>query len=517
MMKSALTNDTHTVGVRWLGMLIVGLLLTGLIGMQTPSQAQASTLPEDPAELVIHKFEQPDNPGGPASGLPLDAAELADMVAVADVGFSATRIPDVDVTTSNGRRQAQELTVAHAVQATEQTSPQATGTTNANGTLRLQQLPIGLYLVEEASTPEGIVSADPFLVMLPMSHPSDPGWLSTVHVYPKNSPIDVTLSVRDASAVQTGDDISWHIAAGIPYLTDLHDFQIQNLFAHGISLMNGLGAIEVSLTAGAALVPTDYTIEEVTVNGRSGFQVVFSSSGRQKLSAARAANPQAQVHVTYLAPAIDIGEHTNQVQLAINDSASATDTATTKFGSLEIIVHQTGDPQNLIGGADFALYLSAEDARLDTNRIVVDGVDVWTTDSDGRITIDGLRLSNFVNGLERDPTDPSHRNYYLRPLAYPEGWTGPENPVAFEVTSAGEYLTLDVQVWPATEVPVSTEPSTEPVVSTVAPTLPTGPEPAPSGLASTGAQLLGLIVFALTLIGIGIYGVRKHRNYSERH
>src|SRR5699024_7135280 len=183
-------------------------------------------------------------------------------------------------------------------------------------------------------TPAGVVPTDPFLVLLPMRHPTNSGWLETVHVYPKNAPVDVSLSVVDENAVQIGDDITWQISASIPQQTSLDRYQLLNLLGARVKLSQRLD-MNVSVSTGARLVPdTDYTVRSRNVDGQEGFEITFTATGRAKLVQARQTSPSAHLQVTYNAPVTSSGEHTNEVQLTVNNAQIVSDTATTKFGDL---------------------------------------------------------------------------------------------------------------------------------------------------------------------------------------
>src|SRR5699024_9037503 len=179
-----------------------------------------------------------------------------------------------------------------------------------------------------------------FLVMLPMRHPTDQQWLSTVYIYPKNAPVDITLTVDDQAAVQPGDDIQWHMAASIPAHTKISRYSIEHSMAQGVRLDHGLENIGVRLSTGTKFVAgTDYTINVLNAAGSGGFRIDFTKAGIAKLTIARQQDPTAEALVDYMASVTAAGQHTNQAQLFVNDAEAIQDTATTKFGPLDIIVH----------------------------------------------------------------------------------------------------------------------------------------------------------------------------------
>ncbi|MGO4993949.1 SpaA isopeptide-forming pilin-related protein [Jeotgalibaca porci] len=73
-----------------------------------------------------------------------------------------------------------------------------TGTTVTNGYLKFENLDAGRYLVVEDITnlPLGVTYTSPnFLVDVPMTNPGGTGWLSEVHVYPKNRLVLATIDL----------------------------------------------------------------------------------------------------------------------------------------------------------------------------------------------------------------------------------------------------------------------------------------------------------------------------------
>lgn len=483
--------------VHGIGTLIMGLVLAGLVLLNTLDRAGATTTPpQGPTTLVIQKFQQPEHSHEPASGLPLDEAQVAEHTPVADVNFAVSKVPDMDVTTEQGRAAANELTVRQAAERLADGGPAASGTTNNYGELVFSDLEAGLYFVEETAAPAGVITTDPFLVMLPMPHPTQDSWLQTVYVYPKNSALDISLSVVDEATIQTGDDIDWHIAAEIPKQTSLSTYRIRNMFAPGIALKQQLSAVQVALSTGASLqTDRDYALEARLDDGHEGFELTFTEAGREKLVEARQHDSTAQLTVDYTAPATSSGSHTNTVELQVDDAQAITDSATTQLGTLEAVLHERDRPDRRIENAVFELYLSAEDALASRNPVPVGDSTQWRTDAHGTFTIDGLRLTNFVNGLEHDRHDPLYRLYYLKPVEYPTGWIGEKHPVAVALTSADEPHQLTFEV-----------------VSSDNQAAASGDDGSSQDLASTGPRIAGLVLVALIFIAVGSFALRRRQH-----
>ncbi|KAB1661107.1 SpaH/EbpB family LPXTG-anchored major pilin [Pseudoclavibacter sp. CFCC 13796] len=479
---------------------VAAMLSFGTMAHATGEPHTGDIDPNAQTQLVIHKFAQPQEFGLPTDGLPMN--DSSGYQPISGVQFSATRVPGIDLTTDAGWSAAKALTVGKAAQLIAGESAADAGATGGNGTLTLD-LGVGLYYVQETQAPAGVIAADPFLVALPLQHPTLDKWMYTVHVYPKNPRVGVSLAVTDEDAVTLGDTVSWTSTSDIPRAASIDGYVVQNLIADGLELSDAAEQVQVELrgTGVPALVAGDFETQIVTVDGRPTVQVTFTESGRAKLAQAREADPQAQVAITYHTTVQTKGTHTNEVRLLPDNRAitgqtvPVTDQATTKFGSLVINVHEKGNPSNLIPGAKVKVYLSADDAENDRNAIVVDGSDQWTTNDQGQVILDGLRLSNFVNGLDRDTSDPLYRSFFVKPTFYPAGWTGDWAVQQTAITSVDDPAVVTFEVWrDDTNGGGETPPGT-----------------GPNDLAKTGAQLAGLVLLGIVLIGGGALALVRRR------
>ncbi|WP_036960211.1 SpaH/EbpB family LPXTG-anchored major pilin [Pseudoclavibacter soli] len=473
-------------------------------------QPQAAIDPDATTSIQVHKFAQPEQLGEPSSGLEQDTTGLTP---VAGATFTATKVPGIDTTTDAGRQAAADLSVAEAIAAIGSAAPAATETTDAAGDAPLTGLGVALYLVQETFTPTGYVASDPFLVLLPLTNPgTGDNWLYTVHVYPKNAHVTATIDVDDAAAVSAADAVRWTSHTTIPRRTSITAYVVRNLVDTRLTLLDAASDIQVSLECSgcdSGLDASDFTTSIVTYDGHETIEVVFSEAGRAKLATARAADPDAKIDVSYRTavtaalanasgadPGVN-GTFTNEVRLFPDSNTlagrgtAASDATSTKFGPLEIIVHEKGNDANRIPGARFQLFLTAEDAANRTNPVTVWGVSEWTTDADGSIVIDGLRFSDFANGLDRDSSDPLYRTYYIRMIEVPAGWTGSTDPIGLVVNSSTEAQVALVELYRAEEGGST------------------------GGLALTGGQIAGAWVLGAVLVVLGILALLARRRKRE--
>ncbi|MBO1901719.1 SpaH/EbpB family LPXTG-anchored major pilin [Leucobacter weissii] len=504
----------RTSGIRGRPAALPGLVLAALLGLLGVGVAPAVAIdPSAVTAIEVHKFEQPDRIGDPASGLPQDTAGL---IPVAGASFTAKPVPGIDLTTSAGQAAAAALTPAEAAALVAGLPAAAQDTTDAAGNATLAPLGVGLYYVEETATPAGYVGSAPFLVALPLTDPVNrDGWLTTVHVYPKNAPVSIDLSIADADAVKLGDAVRWTARSDIPNQPEIDGYRIGLRFPSGLEVTGGASAAAVAVECGAAACPeliagVHYT-RALDAATRT-LAIDFTAAGRQVLAAAVAAHPEARVVTRVDTRVLAEGEHRVRAELAasraIIDGAPGapgpvSDTALTKWGPLAILVHERGKPRNLIPGAKFKLFLSAEDARRGRNPITVDGADEWTTDADGSIVIHGLRFSDFVDGLEREESDPLFRFYYVILTEIPEGYSGEKHPIALTVTSTTEAEVAVVELWRDGGDDDDDGDGDD------------GRDDGDDGdggdLAITGAQTTGLVLLAVLLGGVGILLVARRR------
>ena len=522
-------------------LLAVGIVVTGPVyGAEGNNVPMLDSLdPDAGAMLVLHKLEQSDGEGVPATGLP-DAASVAGMEPIPGVTFEVRKVPGVDLTSVAGWDRAQALQVDEATELVAGVPVAGSGVTGTTGVVELGGLDIGLYYVSETNTLAGVVESPPFLVTLPMPHPTSDSWLYTVHVYPKNARVGVALDVRDENAVTCGDTVTWTAHADIPRNTNISRYMVRNVLAAGVEPVGSASKMNVTIDVPGAEVlvfGTDYIVAEFgmggagfvasrtpdavlvgdrvidVADGERGFDVAFTPTGLAKL----VTHPGAQVRVDYPSRITGPGEHVNQVRLYVNESTPVEDSAATKFGPLDVWVHERGNESTPIPGVSFRLYLTVDDALAGRNWVTEGDVSEWVSGPDGMFSIGCVRFSHHANGLDRDPNDPLYRPYVVAPGSYPAGWTGNRHPQVGTVTNAGEALRFVFEVWRSGVSDPSELPSPVPSgnlgehegLGTPA-EKPGWPE-----LPRTGARVGGAFLLTVTLVGVGVVLVRRRGSEEE--
>lgn len=492
-MRAVSSGAQPRAGRGW-GAAGLAAIVAALMVFSAASGAVAADVvfPDGPKTLIVHPGIEPSASDQPGTGLPPGADSAG---GVAGHSYELRLVPGFDLEHVADWNRAAALTVAEGERLATQSPAIAASDIRSDESIEFSGLATGLYLVTETAAPAGAIRALPFFVALPLPDPTREGeWLTTVHVYPKTAAVNVRLGVRDASAVTCGDPVAWTSLSAIPDVRELASYRVQQVLADGVTLRGSVADVEVSLASRAtargastgqeALLPgEDYAIELSVADGRDAFDVNFTDAGIAKLLR----DPSAELRVSYTGAVSQPGEYTNEVRLYAGDAGVVSDRATTKFGPLQILVHEKGKPEHLIAGADFRLYTSERDARSGTSPIEFGGTSGLTTNTDGRITIECLRFSGFVDGLEREPGSELYRDYFATPVAYPAGWTGEDVLLRGTVQSVTDPEVLRTVVWKA---------------ATGTPTWP---------LSETGGRILAVALLGGVLVAGGVLVVVRSR------
>ncbi len=407
-----------------------------------PAHAEPVTIdPTATGSLIIHKFLQPGTVGEPSTGLPQDTDGLTPL---AGIQFTAQRVGNIDLTTNRGWVEAGELSVEDAANQLTGT-PYVSAPSDANGLATIGNLPVGLYYVTETVYGPEVTPAVPFVVAVPTTNPEALNtWLYDVHVYPKNATSAATKSVQDAATVKLGDAVQWTILADIPRSATINRYAITDDLDPRLTYVDAA----VTLTEGAALVAEDYTLDltDGTVT------VEFTASGRAKLVAAWRASTTAQVQVVLDTTANAVGEIANTATVFPNITSTGVSTTPviSKWGSVVLEKVDSRDVGTKLAGAEFQVFLSEADADANINPIRInEGLpserSVFVSDSDGIVRIEGLRYSNWANGVELSEDDANYLTYWVAETKAPTGYELLGEPIEVTVTSAEDTVSIEVQ------------------------------------------------------------------------
>ena len=389
---------------------VVAIALFGTLAAAGPASAATGVgnITGTQGTLTIHKYERFGANGvTPGNG----QEQTGTGTPLNGVTFSIQRVANYDLKTAAGWASVQSI-MAPANPVTAATAAglgaAASVTTTGSGTATAT-LPFGLYLVTETGTPSSVTeAAAPFLVSVPFATgptatPSNT-WIYDVHVYPKNAVTSLGKSETTTAAdIAAGADLArWAITAKVPVLASgtISSFVLTDVIdAAQLAFVTDAAAVALGLPAGtvtavkadgttavALTAGTDYTISPATGTTRT---VTFTSTGLTKLSTQA---PGGTVTFDVLTRVVGVpanGVITNSATSDVNGKSGNTATATTTFGQLQVFSHVTGTTTPLAGGV-----YRVKDAA--GNTVVVNGVNSWTSDANGLLTVPELRPGNYT-------------------------------------------------------------------------------------------------------------------------
>ena len=364
----------------------------------TNTQQQAATY-----SLTIHK-----RIGAAEKVEGYDGSELKTGIPGADAGkgfkFTITQVTPAKGADMNNASKATVVPGGHT----------ATGTTDADGKIKFENLPAGVYRVHEDEVPDPkYVPGPDFLVSVPATAADGQTSIKDVVVYPKNTEAGVTKEVKDADA-HGGHTYDYTITASIPAPASDKD----KLVSYRVedNLDGKLEApkkedITVELTGtGQTLTDADYEVE-ITAGNPHKVNVKFKDTAMAKLEAARKAGQSVKVGIKAKAPA-DVEVIPNKSTLYFNNGVGEgehkrdSNEVKTYWGKLNIKKTDSADNSGL-EGAEFQIVRCDGDKdsgyKANGGALTVNGQTKWTTDKEGNILITGIHASDFADGKELSP------------------------------------------------------------------------------------------------------------------
>ena len=435
------------------GMLLGAGAFSPAFAQETPAPVGVSAgtlanMPTDNLSLTIHKFAN-NNPGTAGNGTQLeDTSGLG--AALQGAQFKLEKVNGIDLSTQAGWIEAEKLQKSNGAGATY--TDVTSGTTDANGELTFDGLPIGLYRVTETKAPEGHrISAAPFFVALPMTDPVELNdWMSNVHVYPKNNKTadQGTKTVNDAATAIAGNDIQYTIdqpleqrAADAPARTQyvISDFYPADRLEYKSINIDGY-------TEG-----TDYNVD---TNTAGIAQIIFTEAGRAKVDeASRTADAAIQANLTFEVLDPENTETVvNKFKVSENfagdpgDPEDPTDPPTdpedpedpqwpkSYFGSVDIA--KVNSEGTRLPGAEFDLYRCDSKAALQ-GEALRSGI---VADDTAKPEVNQLRVNDWANNAVVAEND---RGFYcLVETKAPAGYELNAQPIRFQVLKGTQEASI---------------------------------------------------------------------------
>ena len=386
-----------------------------------------------------------------ASGDPLDGAK-----------FKIERLTTVDLTTQAGWEKLAGYNGNVDTAKADGVEDAGEKVTAGGGLAAFSGLKLGAYVVTETETPAGYVGSKPFIITVPMTHPTELNkWVYDVHAYPKNSKAGIEKTVADADTPAIGSAISYTIKSDIPDVQALDFYDVVDQYDKRVELPEANVALKIinGKTGEVALAKgTDYTL--IAADGTDGktkfWTAEFTEAGRKKLVENRKDNDtkvQMDLSGTVKDKVEADGLFKNKAVLLPNSPSNGwtpnsgevpppdypNSEVVSKFGKVKITKVNAKDDTKKLEGAEFEVYkctpatkptenFQSVDATLD-KKLSPAGKETYATDANGEVTIDGLRNNDWENN--EAVTNPGY--YCLVETKAPEGFELQPRPIAFQV------------------------------------------------------------------------------------
>ena len=427
--------------------------------------------------ITIHKYVKDANNGTMAGngledtsdhGTPLDGAK-----------FTVERLTNVDLTTQAGWEKLAGFNGNVDTAKADGVDAAVEKTTAGGGLATFSGLKLGAYVVTETETPAGYVGAKPFIITVPMTHPTELNkWVYDVHAYPKNSKAGIEKTVADENTPAIGSAISYTIKSDIPAAEALDFYDVVDQYDKRVELPEAditLKIIDGKNGEVALAKDTDYKL--IAADGTDGktkfWTAEFTAAGRQKLLDNRkddTTKVQMDLSGTVKDKVESDGLFKNKAILLPNAPSNGwkpnsgevpppdypNSEVVSKFGKVKITKVSSVDTTAKLKGAEFEVYqctpqttptanFESVDATLD-KKLSPAGTTTYVTDANGEVTIDGLRNNDWANNAK--VANPGY--YCLVETKAPEGFELQTRPIAFQVLQTNS--TADNQYTLATTV-----------------------------------------------------------------
>ena len=384
-------------------------------------------------------------------GTPLDGAK-----------FKIQRLTSVDLTTQAGWEKLAGYNGNVDTAKADGVEDAGEKATAGGGLAEFKDLKLGAYVVTETETPAGYVGSKPFIITVPMTHPTDLNkWVYDVHAYPKNSKAGIEKTVKDDTTPAIGSEISYTIKSDVPAAQALDYYDVVDQYDARVELPEANVALKLinGKTGEVALVKgTDYTLISATAaDTKTKFWTAeFTAAGRQKLLDNRkddTTKVQMDLSGTVKEKVGTNGLFENKAVLLPNAPSNGWkpnsgtvpppdyphSEVVSKFGKVKITKVSAKDNATKLSGAQFEVYkctpqstptanFESVDASLD-EKLSPAGKETYETDADGVVTIDGLRNNDWENN--EAVANPGY--YCLVEVKAPDGFELQTRPIAFQV------------------------------------------------------------------------------------
>ncbi|WP_414042221.1 SpaH/EbpB family LPXTG-anchored major pilin [Macrococcus sp. EM39E] len=424
--------------------ILVLALLVSIISPLTNAFAAASD-----TNLTIHKITG-DSEIEATYGH-LNGTEIPDGDPISGISFTYWKVTPEQLATMKANMSAYDTEAE--VQALVGAKLGTTAKSAADGTVKVPALAEGQYwFIEDPSTAVKTSNAVPFGLDLPITNETGNGYITDLHVYPKNTLEDTPTIDKDvktdgnkSASFNVGDEFNWFIQPSI--VKGIEEY-VQYVVTDKIDTkldFQGVDKVTVELNGNTLVKGTDYN---VTYDATARLvKVDFTTSGLTKLATA---GPTGKLNI--LIPTV-INESAVMGQPILNDATLDFDNGHNVTGNPS--VPPTEIPKVYTGGKSFVKTDGASGTlagaefviKNDAGEFLVQDATTlqvtWTTDqsaatkftSDGTGKFEVKGLSYGVDGAN----NTGSTDYYLVETKAPSGYTIPTNPETKFTINATSY------------------------------------------------------------------------------
>ncbi len=426
-----------------LGLTLSAMLALGSVTTSATTRNEGTVLPDPKAKgsITIHKYamESMPSPGTPANGLEDDSQLPSGAKPLEGVSFKIEKVADDTLP-----EQIKGTDTSEVFRDSNFEAKIITTGNGENGTVKgeasINDLPQGIYLVTELENAGVLQKGNPFLVSIPMAHPTNPNsWLYDVHVYPKNVVADapnidkdVTSEGNKHDSANIGENITWIIKPSIPAdiadavkydIIDTLDSKLNykgNLKVYYLQKVEGEEEkyIEVTIDRNYYNIVSEPSVKDNAdaSNGGGEIKISFTPEGRRYLATLEGVNSIRISFETVINTSAVLGQaipnnaildYTNSFGTNTEYDVPEKDIPEVHTGG--VLLEKVDAYNNVkLQGAKFKIYPTLEDAKAGTNAIVnpADKTQEWevTTDTKGRAIFAGLSYGTIGNAANEGST-----------------------------------------------------------------------------------------------------------------
>ena len=443
------------------------------------ANAAPGDMPTGQGSITIHKHKEVGN----TNQLKPDGTSAAPSDPLKGVEFTVTKIEGLDLNKNADWQKVSTLTVDQVGQngITRGTSQKVT--TTEDGSVAVNSLDMGVYLVEETGTGEHAITkkAAPFFVTIPL--PFDGKWITNVHVYPKNV-------VQTPGTKEVSDDKDTHKVGDVLEGTITTTATTDTPSAFGVvdELKDYLSYVDQSAKVYLkdAIDPlTDVTVEPLT-GGKNGVKITLGETARAQIKKGDTVKFVLKTTVTAI-PENGIVENSawpidNEYNPFEDPNVPTPPIDPTKdpyFGDYKFKKVDADNPGKELSGAEFGLY------QCNGDQTTGDPIVTAVSGEDGVVSFTGIYLGTFDKGTA---ADQATKEFCLKETKAPAGYVLPDTVTKVTI-KAGKVTTPTEQLTTVTNTPQD------------------GPDLPLTGAA--GTALLTVLGLGLVGAGVALYAVNS--------